>query len=392
MNNFNSLTLVLEEWFDKPLSAMPDEVRQRIEQDFSLIPWDDIDPDQRRSIALQLDYQRDPATKQDRQYWWDFFWSKEALEEQIAKWSAIATPTASDLAQKEIRLEELKKELAHMEQQGRLARGSYYPERKRCDGARGGASTAENPPIRYIAYPKAMKLLNERLDTTPEELAAWIFMEPRLGGIAAYTNANELNPPPLFNFGYSNGEENYLALLMFCWFNEDDIANFQPVERYITGQALIERWSKQPHIKPKDFIIAKICESRLQDIHPTFGLTSASSSEGIEFPPIESGLFNLSEVNDIEEEDFEIKPTTHGKGNETSPLIGSPEWRKQNAQAAANAKHDQPGGSRDKQRQIKQIWATGKYSNRDLCAEQECAALDMSFSAARNALKNTPDP
>lgn len=61
---------------------MPDEVRQRIKQDFSPMPWDDINPDQRRSIALQLDYQHDPATKQDRQYWWDFFWRKEALEKQ----------------------------------------------------------------------------------------------------------------------------------------------------------------------------------------------------------------------------------------------------------------------------------------------------------------------
>lgn len=72
--------------------------------------------------------------------------------------------------------------------------------------------------------------------------------------------------------------------------------------------------------------------------------------------------------------------------------MGSPEWRKQTASAAANAKHDQPGGSRDKQRQIREIWATGKYSSRDRCAEEECAALEMSYAAARKALKNTPEP
>ncbi len=74
------------------------------------------------------------------------------------------------------------------------------------------------------------------------------------------------------------------------------------------------------------------------------------------------------------------------------PEVGSPEWRKQNAKAAANAKHNQPGGARDKQRQIQAIWATGKYSSRDVCAEQESAALDMSFSTARKALINTPEP
>jgi hypothetical protein len=68
--------------------------------------------------------------------------------------------------------------------------------------------------------------------------------------------------------------------------------------------------------------------------------------------------------------------------------VGSVAWRKQTAKAAANARHSQPGGSRDKQNKIREIWATGKYSSRDLCAEQECAALGMSFSAARKALRN----
>ena len=72
--------------------------------------------------------------------------------------------------------------------------------------------------------------------------------------------------------------------------------------------------------------------------------------------------------------------------------IGSPEWRKQTAAVAANARHDRPGGSREKQRQIREIWASGKYSSRDRCAEEECAALGMSYAAARKALKNTRDP
>lgn len=39
------------------------------------------------------------------------------------------------------------------------------------------------------------------------------------------------------------------------------------------------------------------------------------------------------------------------------------------------------------------IWASGKYSSRDVCAEQEYSGLGFgSFKAARNALINTPDP
>ena len=63
-----------------------------------------------------------------------------------------------------------------------------------------------------------------------------------------------------------------------------------------------------------------------------------------------------------------------------------------NARAAANARHSKPGGSRDKRQQIRDIWSSGKYSARDICAEQECAALDMSFSSARKALRGMPDP
>jgi hypothetical protein len=72
--------------------------------------------------------------------------------------------------------------------------------------------------------------------------------------------------------------------------------------------------------------------------------------------------------------------------------IGSAAWRKQKAQTAANVRHSRPGGSREKQERIRAIWAGGKYTSRDRCAEEECGALGMSFKAARRALENIPDP
>ncbi|MRR50918.1 MAG: hypothetical protein EG825_08380 [Rhodocyclaceae bacterium] len=62
------------------------------------------------------------------------------------------------------------------------------------------------------------------------------------------------------------------------------------------------------------------------------------------------------------------------------------------ARVGANMRHAKPGGSHDKRRQIQEAWATGKYSSRDICAEQECAALGMSFATARKALRGTPNP
>lgn len=66
--------------------------------------------------------------------------------------------------------------------------------------------------------------------------------------------------------------------------------------------------------------------------------------------------------------------------------------RKKKATKAADALHDLPGGSREKQENIRNIWASGKYTSRSICAEQECAGLGMSYDSARKALRNTPEP
>ena len=62
------------------------------------------------------------------------------------------------------------------------------------------------------------------------------------------------------------------------------------------------------------------------------------------------------------------------------------------ARKAANALHNKPDGTRAKVKKIRELWASGKFKSRDICAEQECAALEMSWSAARKALRNTPKP
>jgi hypothetical protein len=61
---------------------------------------------------------------------------------------------------------------------------------------------------------------------------------------------------------------------------------------------------------------------------------------------------------------------------------------KERAKSGADKLHDQPGGSRDKKQAIREIWASGKYDTRTRCAEEECAALGMSYDTARKALRN----
>lgn len=55
-------------------------------------------------------------------------------------------------------------------------------------------------------------------------------------------------------------------------------------------------------------------------------------------------------------------------------------------------KRDEILGHKAKRESILQLWASGKYTTRDRCAEEECAALNMSYSVARRTLRNTPDP
>ena len=303
MADFDSLTWALDAWFDSPLSGLPETLRQRVQQEFFPMPWDQLSADQRRSVALQLDYQHDPATEQDQKFWWDFFERVGGLKKQVAEWEAVATPTAAELATKEGRLAELKQELARMEAQKRAARGDYFPERPHSKGQE-KPHISPSPGARYTPYPKAMQQLVQRLGASPEELAAWIFMGPERGGIAAYVNANELDSPPRFSYAYFVGTSDYIAPLMGCWFKADDVEQFVPADRYIVGAALIERWNKRPGLRAEAFIHAKIAESRLLDIHPIYGGTRGTFSEQSDWPGLESGLFALAEVLHIEAEDF----------------------------------------------------------------------------------------
>jgi len=312
VSTFDPLTFALEGWFDRRLCDLPEVLRERVEQEFFPMPWDTLSADQRRSVALQWDYQHDPATAQDQKIWSDFFERMDDLKKQVADWEAVATPTAAELATKEARLAQLKQELARMEAQQRAARGDYVPERKPPQKKTGKRKVKPAPAARYIPYPKAMQQLEQRLGASPHELAAWIFMGPKHGGIAAYANANELDPPPQFFYGYLPGATDYIAPLMGCWFKADDVERFEPADRYIVGAALIERWSKQPGLHAQAFVQAKIAESRLQDLHRTFGGTRGTFSEHEDWPPLESGLFPLAQVLQIEAEDFDAAGSTAG--------------------------------------------------------------------------------
>ena len=122
--------------------------------------------------------------------------------------------------------------------QERQTGSDYYPVRVHVADMDEAPATPPASPVRYIAYPKAMGLLAKRLGATPEELAAWVFYGREIGGLAAFLNGNELDPPPPFGYCLcvnAGNYSDYISPLMGCWFREDEIAQFEPAERYITG-------------------------------------------------------------------------------------------------------------------------------------------------------------
>lgn len=277
--------------------------------------WDDLNPDERRSVALQCDYKNDPTAEKDREYWWDARDHEESLENAIAHWSEIATPTAKDLALKEARLEELKLERAFLEKQKLQRFEEYYPAPKQ-SMPRSSRGTAKKSAQQFISFPHTIELFSNRFNATPEELASWVLLGPKEGGIAAYTK--DFDTPVRFYFRYSSGQKDYLASLRTCWFLKDDIDSFQPLERFITGKALIERWSNQLHIDPEMFIIEKLQESRLSGTHPTLGSVSGNLGKD-SIVPLDNVLFSMAEASAIEAEEIGtigahfVNPNDYGK-------------------------------------------------------------------------------
>jgi hypothetical protein len=368
MTNYEPLLVALAAWLDKPLNQIPAEFHERIEDAFFPFLWDQLNADQRRVLAIQYDGQNDPRFEVERQAGFSRAVTRRDLQRQIDTWNTVPVNNATEASLKENRLKQLHAELS------RLKRPAAKKKTKR------------GVPKGYVAYPKAAAALAERLEATPAEIAAWIFVGPDQGGIAAYRNANELFPPPRFFYDFMlHGDGDYLAPLMGCWFEQVELERFQPADRFLTGSALLQRWAAKVG-NAKAFIEAKLEESRLMSLHPIFGGTQGVFGNEEGFPPLETGLFAVSEIERIEAEDF---PPQVGK---TVAKLGSPEWRRDTARKAADAKHNKPGGSREKRAAILAAWATGKYDTKDLCAEQEAAALGISFSAARKALIGAPEP
>lgn len=168
---------------------------------------------------------------------------------------------------------------------------------------------------KFIPLRVAIQRLEQRLDNLSiREMAAFIFFDC----ISAYTNVHEPCGPSGFTLNLIGmtdwkaevGDKNfppYLGLIEGAYFDEEEIENFTPCDRYISFDDLLQRWLPRCDGSEKAvlaFMRSRVSESRLMDFVPGLGFSNLVISSCD--TPVEWALFELSAVEHIEAEDFAV--------------------------------------------------------------------------------------
>jgi len=215
VSKFKSLAAELEGHYGKPEHHLPDDLRARVRRAFAAFyPWDVLSSDRQRDwasrwwrgrAAFQEDAQRDPVLdEQDFQSGWDSIAKPEALERQILEWEATSTPTATDLEKKELRLAELRRELASLIP-GRPTSTADEPQEQSVAPAKDDApADAELADVNARPEPSAEALPPELYDAktrgAPLQFLMWAVKEKAAHGVVLQMRAvdamKELQPKP----------------------------------------------------------------------------------------------------------------------------------------------------------------------------------------------------
>lgn len=293
---WESLTAALASCFKKSFHDLPNPLRRRVIYDFKPFSWDELHPDQRRSLARQIDYQRDPATKGHQEYWFNFYSEQNDLRRQITQWEQVAALTPSELEKKEQRLVDLRHQLAERETLEKLLSKRSFPQYSTISKS----IPDSMPSSKLVGLAKALDLLESRLITSVEEIAAWVFLSEKDGGLRCFREGGNANEYHRFYFEPEMSVD-YTAELAVCLFDIEELRAFQPKERFITGKALIELWQQDGQDRPVAVIQRLVRSGKLTDLHPTRGATQACASDDSDLPELEVGLFSMKEIETNQE-------------------------------------------------------------------------------------------
>lgn len=113
---FEPLTELIEQYARGKFEAMPVHLRERVAQAFFPMPhWDQLAPDQRRSLAQQNDVQHDPALEPENEYWWQLTCRTQEVESEIKRWELMSDHgIPSEAVTKKTQLDTLRANLARL--------------------------------------------------------------------------------------------------------------------------------------------------------------------------------------------------------------------------------------------------------------------------------------
>lgn len=291
MPNFESLEKRLDGWFSKSFDELPGLLKRIVIPKFQPFGWDNLDPDQRRSLAIQSDYQNDPAKAAHQEYWFNFVVLKQELESQLRGWEAVAAPTAQELSEKERRIAQLRQEIGHRNRLESLLMRRDFPRLVSIDSG-GGKSLA---PEKLISMPIALHSLAERLGSSKEEIAAWVYLSEVEGGLSAYKEHRYKGEFQRFYFS-PELDHDYVGAIANCWFDECEIESFEPVNRYLSGAACVKVLEDDSERDWKVILADLIKSGVIADLHPIVGVTRASSPVDMNLPEFETSLLCVSQV------------------------------------------------------------------------------------------------
>jgi hypothetical protein len=114
--SFEPLTKLIEQYATGKFEAMPVHLRERVAQAFFPMPhWDQLAPDQRRSLAQQNDVQHDPAIQPENEYWWQLTCRTQEVESEIKRWELMSDRgIPSEAVTKKTQLDTLRANLARL--------------------------------------------------------------------------------------------------------------------------------------------------------------------------------------------------------------------------------------------------------------------------------------
>jgi hypothetical protein len=303
MTPFIPLEKALESWFDKFLFELPPSLKRRVTASLPIAAlWDDLPSEQRRAVARYQDFLHDPQLFDFNEFWFNFYARNRELEHELADWQRTATPTASDMQLRQGNIARLEQELVQRQHLEKALLYRRFPHHER------SGDDNDYPAIddrtAWIAFPKALRILETAFDATAEEVAAWIFMGAGRGGLRAWEDQPRVPEPKRF---YYEPEQNndYVTPLIRCWFIEQEILAFCPTERFITGRQLTEKWAPVLNERTARLIEELTAAGRLTDLHPVQGGTRVSTGYA-DGPELSTGLFAASEIASVEAEELAV--------------------------------------------------------------------------------------